>query len=563
MKRELDRRDFLKGVAIGTAGVGLGGVLFGCAEEGTNGTNGTNGPEPTVTYPDGFTAEDYANSSVVLEEITEFAEEKTYDIVVVGAGTSGLPAVLTALEEGATVACLQREANPVAQGNGASGVILEESTELGVLRWIQGYREASSYRVNYDLAKYFAEHSGETLMWLDQMSIAAGYPAASYTPTTKEDVDGSHYTTAAHSFGIKPESNQNLVEALAPYAEGLGAEFFYNTPGVQLVSDGTKVTGIIGKNADGTYTKFLANKAVILATGDYQNNDSLVERYSPDLVPFARKQYNKTGDGILLAAGVGGWMAPVPHSKQMHDMDAGPMTMTFLPFMAVNQDGERFMNEETPMTSWNLVLRKHPYEDPGKFCRVFDSTYVETSKGWGPPATPPEGLLKYIPGEVENPVGVKPELIDTHRADTLDELAEMLGLPADALKATVERYNQFCEAGFDEDFGKQKKYLVPIKTPPFWGIRQWVRITATGCGVMVDGNYQVINRDGETIPGLYAVGWGAGDLAGDVDWPLYQGGMSCGSCHTSGRYSAIHAIKGTLEPSKPAKWDDVKALYGL
>jgi len=567
MSQDLDRRDFVKGVAAGTAGVavtGLVGGLVGCtAADNDNGSG--DGGTAGVTYPEGFTADDYANSPVVLEKITEFADEKTFDVVVVGAGTSGLPAVLTALEEGVTVGCLQKEIDPVAQGNGGSGVILEESTELGVLRWMQGYREASSYRINWDLTKFFAMYSGETLAWVDQMSTAAGYPAATYTPTRTEKEDGSYVTTALHSFGIKPESCKELVVALAAYAEGLGAEFFYSTPAVQLVTDDAgAVTGVVGKNADGDYIKFNATKGVILATGDYQNNDSLVKRYSPDLAPFARKQYNKTGDGILLSAALGARMAPVPHSKQMHDMDSGPMLMTFHPFMAVNMEGERFMNEEIPMVNWNLPLRSQPGEDPGRMCRIWDSDYMEVAKAWGgPPPASPEALLNYVPGAVDDPKGVKPDLIDTHRADTLNELAEALGLPADKLKATVERYNAFCEAGFDEDFGKQKKYLAPIKNPPFWGTRHWMRITSTGCGVLVDGKYQVIDAEKNPIPGLYAVGWGAGDLAGGIDWPLYQGGMSIGSCMTSGRYATIHAIKGTLEPTKPAKWEDVKILYGM
>ncbi|NTW28861.1 MAG: FAD-dependent oxidoreductase [Coriobacteriia bacterium] len=540
------------------AATGLTIDSAGCAQSATPAAE-------TVTYPKGFTAEDYANSPVILKPITTFAEEKTYDIVVVGAGTSGMPAVLTALEEGAKVACLQRESVAGAQGNAGAGLILEESTELGILRWIQGYREACSYRCNLGLAEFWARHSGETLAWMDLQSAAAGYPPVkgSTVLAKKETADGSYVTTAMHTWGTKPESVWHLVLAMAEYAKKLGAEMFYSTPAVQLVKTGDRVSAVIGKNASGAYIKFNAKKAVILATGDYQNNKSLVERYSPDLALFAPKQFNKTGDGILLAAGVGGGIVPVPHTKQMHDMDAAPMTMTSLPFMAVNQDGVRFMNEEIPMINWNLPLRYGPGEDKGRFCRIFDNDYTKTAVGWGPPPTSIAAMQNYIPGAVASPVGVKPKLIDTHVANTLDELATKLKIPAEALKASVQRYNELCETGFDEDFGKQKKYLVPIKTPPFWGIRQWVRITATCGGTVVDKNYQVVDiATKKAIPGLYSVGWGAGDLTGGIDWPLYQGGMSIGSCQTSGRYATIHAMKGNFTPAKPAKWSDVKASYG-
>lgn len=553
----IDRRGFLKGgLALGAAAA-LGGSLAGCASAPAGEAKAQDG----VEYPAGTTADDFENSSAVAEPITEFVEEKTYDIVVVGAGTSGLPAVLTAIEEGATVACLQKESTAISQGNGSSGVILDETTDMGLLRWVQGYREACSYRVNLDLVNFFARHSGETAMWMARMGKEAGYPPYESKLTRTETADGSYVTTMRNAFGVKPENNGNLIKALAEYAEGKGAEFFYSTPGVQLVKDGERVTAVIGESPDG-YVKFNANKAVILATGDYQNNDSMLAKYAPDLVRFTKKQMNKTGDGILMAMAVGATMTPVGHSKQMHDMDAAPMAMTGIPFLAVDEQGERFMNEEIPMHYWDATLRYSDADDPGKFCRIFDNNYFAIAKEWGYAPSPVEVMENYIPGAVENPTGVMKDLIDTHRCDTLDELAGELGIPADALKKTVERYNRLCEAGFDEDFGKQSKFMVPIVEPPFWGIHQWIRLTAMGGGIAVDKNYQVVDQAGTPIPGLYAVGFGAGDICGDVDWSLYLGGMSCGSCMTSGRYATIHALTGDLVPSSPSgDWEGFRAEF--
>lgn len=556
----MDRRNFLKGGLAMGAVAAMGAGLSGCAPAAKNMAN-TGGAGDGVAYPAGSTAEDFENSAAIFEQITDIAEERTYDIVVVGAGTSGLPAVLTALEEGATVACLQKESQAISQGNGSSGVMLDETTELGLLRWIQGYREACSYRVNLKLVDFFARHSGETAMWMARMGKEAGYPPYESKLTRTETADGSYVTTMRNAFGVKPENNGNLIRALAEYAEGKGAEFFYSTPGVQLVQDDGRVTAVIGKGSNG-FIKFNAVKAVILATGDYQNNESMLAKYAPDLVRFTKKQSNKTGDGILMAMAVGGKMTPVGHSKQMHDMDAAPMAMTGIPFLAVNEQGERFMNEEIPMHYWDSTLRFQKAEDPGKFCRIFDNTYFETAKEWGYSPVPPEAMENYIPGAVAEPKGVMKDLIDTHRCGTLDELADELGIPADALKKSVERYNQLCEADFDEDFGKQKKFMKPIVEPPFWGIHQWIRLTAMGGGIEVDGNYQVVNEEDDPIPGLYAVGFGAGDICGDIDWSLYLGGMSCGSCMTSGRYATIHALTGDLVPSKPSgDWESFRVEF--
>lgn len=556
MNEGLNRRSFLKGALV--SGVSLAAASFvGCSPN--DGNQSTKQPTSEETgFIGDFLAKDFENSSVAIDPITDISEEKTYDIVVVGAGTSGLPAVLTALEEGASVACLQKESKAISQGSGAGGLLIDESTPFGIHRFMQKYRELCEYRVNDELLSTYAYHSGEAIMWMAKMANEAGYPNAKNSKSVFEYEENSHVTKIMNDAAIKPESNQNLFEALSAYAESKGAEFFYNTPGIQLATEGNRVTAVIGKSGS-DYIKFNAAKAVILATGDYQNNDSIVERFSPDISRFSRKQSNKTGDGILMSALIGGHMCPVGHSRQMHDFDSGPMHEE--PFLAVNENGERFMNEEIPSTSAANVLRFQKADDPGKYSMIFDSNYEEQVASWGGRPASLENLKKYVPGEVSDASGIIESLIDTHYADTLDELAEKLGIPADNLKKSVDRYNKMVAQGFDEDFGKLPKYLKPIDTPPYWGRHRWIRITATCCGVAVNGNYQVLNQDNEPFDGLYAVGFGAGDLCGGADWSIYWTGMSCGSCMTSGRVAASHALTGILEPSHPITWDAMKDIY--
>ena len=78
------------------------------------------------------------------------------------------------------------------------------------------------------------------------------------------------------------------------------------------------VTGVVGKAEDGTYKKFSAAKGVILATGDFQNNDAMLAKYVPDALVFNRKQINKTGDGHLIGLLAGAVMEPGGHSKMIH-----------------------------------------------------------------------------------------------------------------------------------------------------------------------------------------------------------------------------------------------------
>ncbi len=553
---ELDRRNFLKGGALLGSAMALGGVVAGCSPTSSSGKSFAAGSASSL--PNGTVQADFDASLVELSPITKFSEEKEYDIVVVGAGTAGVPAVLSAIEEGATVACLQRASEPLANGNGSAGIILENSTEVGVLEYMQAWRKAGGYRVNWDLLKFFCDHSGETSNWMFARSEEVGYPPYSASVTTNTYDDGSYCTAVLKSYGPKPKNHKDIMVLLADFAAKKGADFFYETPAVQLVTDKGAVKGVVGK-AGKDYIKFTAKKAVIIAAGDYQNNDSLVSRYSPDVVRFKRKQVDRTGDGILMAMAAGAQMTPVNHAKTMHDMDAQPMMMTSLPFMALDEKGERFMNEDIPMASWDLSLRMRgtDVEDPGRFFRIFDNEFVAKYNA----KSSIESLENYIPNFKENPYNVYPSLIDTHRADTLDELAKELDLPADALKKSVDEWNKMCDEGADTKFGLEPAKMKKIDTPPYWGTRQWIRCSAINSGVQINANCQVLDAEGKVIEGLYSVGSGAGDLCGGLEWNLAQGGLCCGSYMTQGRYAAIHAVTGGLKPSHPVSTEEVKHFW--
>lgn len=554
---ELDRRDFLKGSAlIGVGGMGAIGALTGCAP--TDQTGGEGKADAGGALPVGTTQEDFDNSVVEIEPITSFIDEKDYDIVVVGAGTAGVPAVCTALEEGAHVACLQKENVVVANGNGSSGPVQQESNEIGKLQYKQEWRKTGGYRMNPALLDQYVEHAGETIMWMLERSLEVDLPPMAASTTRTDFDEGSYITVASNFFGPKPINNQDIMTKLAAKAESDGAEFFYSTPAVQLVQDDNgSVVGVVGKTSEG-YIKFNASKAVIIAAGDYQNNESLVQRYSPDVVRFQRKQVNKTADGILMNILVGGRLVPVNHAKTMHDMDSAPLSLTGCPFMALDGDANRFMNEDIPMESWDLSLQwNKDAEDPGHFFRIFDNDF--TAKYAVP--TTPKALEAYIPGFEEEPVGVYKGLIDTHRADTLDELAEELGLPADGLKKSVEAWNQYCASGVDDEFGLAKDKLKPIDTPPYWGVRQWIRCSAINAGIEVDGNCRVLDENDEPVPGLYSVGSGAGNVCGGLEWNLYQGGLCCGSYMTMGRYAVVHAMTDSMTPTKEASYEKAKEYW--
>jgi len=153
-------------------------------------------------------------------------------------------------------------------------------------------------------------------------------------------------------------------------------------------------------------------------------------------------------------------------------------------------------------------------------------------------------MARYLKEEdPEKHVSVFPELIDTFRADTIEELAEKLGLPVEQTVASFNRYNELCEKGEDLDFGKPAKYLHKFDTPPYWGIRRHIRCSSITAGVLSDEFGRVTTEEGEVIPGLYAVGNLGGQFYGAPDYPFFHPGLSLGHAVTFGFIAGEHAAQ--------------------
>lgn len=550
------------------------------------------GSEAAAEYdvPETLTKEEVEGSVCELGEITP-DETKDFDIVVVGAGAAGVPAAGFAAEGGAKVALLQKEASVVSQGNCGSAIIKSKSTPAGLMKWVHHTNALCDWRADTKQLKAYVDNSEEALMWylnragltteteygdgtkVDDNAKCAellndGNGLFAYMSTSQDltgvwsdrqdvyDYGQDHCYFMAPWIGPKPQNVGNVLQKVIDNVaeKNSNLELYYSTPAVKLVMDGEKVVGVIGKDADGKYIQFNAKKAVILATGDYMNNQAMVKRWCPDIDEFDKKQYHKTGDGHVMAIAAGARMENLGHTKMMHDFDSALMYEE--PFLYLNMDGERFTNEYTGFVYMGNLLKFQPaykgsnldaaHEETGSkgwYCTIYDSDYVNwPAESFVDRMVPPEGMEKYIPGAVENPQGVFPHLIDLHRADTLDELAEMLDIPADALKASVARYNELCDKGVDEDFGKPAQYMHKIEKAPFWGDRRHIRVSSEDSGVKINEHGQALNEAGQPIQGLYCVGNLGGPFYGGNDYPFHQTGLSLGRCYTFGMIAAKHAL---------------------
>ncbi len=522
-----------------------------------------------------ITADDINASAVELDPITEFAKEVDVGVVVAGAGASGVIAAVKAADMGASVAVLQKEAVAVSQGNCSSAIIKSGSTEGGLKKWLTFATAVNCWRNNRKLLEAYIDRSEEALRFVcDKSGITEEtewkndkYGVTKYQDTSTVYTGVWHDGTQSYDFGEekvevfapwfgpKPNNYGTLVsgilkDAVEEYGDKL--QVFYNTPIVQLVkdADGT-VIGCVGKDLDGNYIKFNA-KSVILATGAYENNATMVRRFCPDIENFDKKVIHRTGDGNILAIEAGGCMEPVAHSRVMHDFDAGLM-WDEPPYLIVNMNGERFVSEEVDMAYISNVLRWQPgfkgeNMDPehqetgslGWYCQIYDNNYMEYANG----PVPDFVMQRYL--KEEDPslhVSVFPELIDTFRADTIEELAEKLGLPVDKTVESFNRYNELCEKGEDLDFGKPAKYMHKFDTAPFWGIRRHIRCSSITAGVLSDEFGRVTTESGEVIKGLYAVGNLGGQFYGAPDYPFFHPGLSLGHAVTFGFIAGEHAAQ--------------------
>lgn len=536
MKKEIGRREFLKDAAVGVAALG---TLVGCAprvEEtpvpaNTEVPAAADAPQTTAAACEDEFSSFFTESSAEQGAISNATDGGEYDIIVIGAGASGVPCAVKAYQDGAKVLVLQKEATVVSQGGGCNGIEVDQSDPSAILNFIHETTKVCTYRNDREQTKVYAYSSGEAVHWYYDEAIASGYQINGAPGSVDYGDPFGKMTTFTVSVPKPDNTGTSMTSIMKAYEDKL--DIRYSTPAVQLIKEGNKVTGVYGKDANGVYYKFTATKGVVLATGDYQNNEAMVARYCPDVINFERKQFHKTGDGLLMGVMAGGHLEKIGHTKMIHDFDTGPMFNE--PFLRVDMNGNRFHNEDTELSVINNYMRTYGPDQAGKYCQIFDSNYEEQVTGWGGRPTDKEKLKLYMPEvEMDDRPGVLKNIIATFQADTLDELASKLGVPAENLKAAVDRYNELVDQGFDADYGKNPKFLQPINTPPFYGIHKNVRVSALCSGVVINGGFEVLDDDQNPIENLYAIGNCSGQFYGSPDYPLHFPGMSLGRCVTAG-----------------------------
>ena len=524
----------------------------------------------------------------------QIAQTVEADIVVVGGGNAGVMCACAAAEEGATVAVIESQPkdgifyyglHDIASVN--SNFVLERGVEpIKKSAFIAEYQRRNMNRTDPRLVKKFVDCSGEMVDWLVANSPAE---VADAVYIHNQDTNNAYFANGADTNGFKcwrgsVQVNFNGAAAtLIEQAESQGATWYWETTGVVLVTeetnDGkTRVTGVIAQGPDGTYTKFVARKGTVLACGDYGANPAMYAAlqdeqralYQSHGLPtegMTCAMFGRDGSGIKMGMWAGGSMDPVTRtlvSPQVMFMSENYPTNLLRwgagfqggqnpwgsPFMWVDETGRRF-TDETFMGIFGQLMRAERMK-PGAYYAVFDSTYADQIDAMAPEHFGmPIGDGDYFDfdgtfaGWLERgPEGGEMDEngeVCAWGAQSLEELFDYMGLSDEqkaAFTAEIEKYNGYCEAGDDEDFGRDPKTLFPVSTPPFFAIKSVEEKPMVGTctlnGLVIDENQAVLDKDYDPIEGLYATGNNSGGRFA-VQYSTPMPGLTLGMAMTLGR----------------------------
>jgi len=555
LSKKITRREFLTGAATGAAGLAATGALAGCG--------GSTVPEEAEAEPSGQqpTAAQQWEWETPPPPIAQgdIKETVTTDVVVLGAGVAGLVAALTAGEAGLSTVLLEKGSTYVGHGgwNGVIGSRLQKELGLEIDKQeaISKMMDISAYRVDQRLVKLWADKSGEVMDWMLDMADAAGIDVIieSDIPRTGKL---AQYPTA-HCF--MPAMQMTLGALLEGNALEQGVEVNYETPAVRLLrEEGGRVTGVIAQTPEGDYKQFNANKGVILCTGGYSCNPEMLKAYigfrGEQILTSLYTPALATGDGIKMGLWIGAAMDEPPHCPMLFDIGMvdqrealpGIVKLVRQPFLNVNILGERFVNED----QWYGYTSNADQLQPGGMkWVVWDDKWEDEVGGFAgtvcermidTPGAPPVKVL----GDQWALVDMALEKGLIKKADSIDELAQIMEVPVETFKATVGRYTELARSGKDEDFGKDPQKLTTIEKPPFYACKTAPSILVTLSGLKINTRMQVLDTERNAIPGLYAAGNASGGFFAN-DYPIAAIGVSHGRALTFGRLAALDIVGGS------------------
>lgn len=417
-----------------------------------------------------------------------------YDVIIVGSGATGLTAAIQAHELGMNVAVLEKETKLGGNTNRASSGMNAAETDVQLKHGIID-NVADFYHETYqdggrlndkDMLGYFVYHTAPAINWLadhdihlDDITVTGGMSQKrTHRPASMAPIGGFLIN---HLLGVVANEQ---IPVFQPVKVTRLQMTNNRIDGVQVTVDGTE--------------RAIHTGAVILATGGFGASREILQKYRPDLANYkTTNQPGATGDGLKLAAEVGAELMQM-NLVQVHPTVQQDQPHVYLIGEAVrgegailvNAAGHRFVNELNTRKIVSNAITALPEH----------SAYLIFDQGI-------RDRVKAI--DFYDQVGL------VKNADSLDQLAAQLGIDAGSLTQTVQKWNKAVANHHDDQFGRTTGMDRPIKQPQFGAIHIAPAVHYTMGGIHITPKTQVLDGNGNVIPGLFAAGEVAGGLHGN------------------------------------------------
>jgi len=470
------------------------------------------------------------------------------DVVVVGSGVSGLAAALEAAQGGARVVVFEKQpslggTSNFFEGMFAAGSAMQKEKYIAYTRdqAFKNFMEYNHWRVDARLVRSLINRSADTIDWLKALGVE-------FLEVTINMPD------APRTYHVVKGKGQAVVRALALKAEAMGIALRTDVPVKQILKGKRGPSGVVVES-EGKDT-VVACRAVVIASGGYANNAEWIRKYTGlelgrTVMPMGN--VSKMGDGIRMAWEMG---AAAEGMGVLHLIRVAPFGPEF-PFMNavegaaiqpvlwVDPKGRRFCDEGIAYYDTSLGNVNSRYKQGYTFC-LFDDTikkhFIEKGvfRGMGT-AVHPGSKLHNLDEELAHFLSLNSK--EFFGADSIEELAQKMEVDPRVLKTTVDRYNTFCAQGYDEEFAKDREYLLPLYGPRFYAAKARTCFLGTMGGVKINDRTEAVDEYGSPIAGLYVAGLDAGGLHAESYSMRDTSGITSAFAVNSGRIAGENAAR--------------------
>ena len=474
-----------------------------------------------------------AAAPVSTEKGADFADtiawNMEYDVVVAGYGAAGATAAISASDAGASVLLLEKAPKGAEGGNSkfAGQDVMGPTTYEGGLAYFKALRGMFTDSTSDTMLETYVAECVKNPDYL----VSLGAVREEFWDKPWPEFPEFEGAETIHTWIVGGQSFQGtLYKLLQENVAKRDIDVLFGAPAKHLIQDPfTKVILGVQFEKDGKTVNVRAKNGVVLATGGFEANQEMIQNYLQQPYVYVVAAVYNTGDGIKMAQEVGADLWHMSNSAgfswgfQPEGQPTAVRNLTLKSGIIVGPMGERFMNEAAASRHGKIYYggRWIAMPTPLPAYYIFDENTRlagPIARGWsdGNEAEIEKGWIK--------------------KADTIEELAALIGVDPATLKASVDKYNGFVDAGEDIQYGRDPATLVPVKEGPFYAMEIGPTMLNTQGGAKRNEKAEVIDVNGNPIPHLYSAGE-MGALFAD----MYNGGGNLGECVSFGRIAGANA----------------------